>query len=127
FLLTYADSLAGSENVEQLFLLDQLKTTEGLESNLNMPVREDDLAYVIYTSGTTGTPKGVMIEHRNLTNYVHWFVTSRGIGREDRTMLLSSAGFDLCYTALYPALVGGCELHLLDRQDIVDPRYVLDY
>ncbi|GIO85790.1 hypothetical protein J25TS5_27220 [Paenibacillus faecis] len=127
FLLTYADSLAGSENVEQLFLLDQLKTTEGLESNLNMPVREGDLAYVIYTSGTTGTPKGVMIEHRNLTNYVHWFVTSRGIGRDDRTMLLSSAGFDLCYTALYPALVSGCELHLLDRQDIVDPRYVLDY
>ena len=75
---------------------------------MNIPVKEDDLAYLIYTSGTTGTPKGVMIEQRNLVNYVHWFVTSQRIDGTDKTMLLSSPGFDLCYTALYPALAGGC-------------------
>lgn len=94
---------------------------------MNIPVKEDDLAYLIYTSGTTGTPKGVMIEQRNLVNYVHWFVTSQRIDGTDKTMLLSSPGFDLCYTALYPALAGGCELHLLDRHDYVDPAFVLDY
>src|SRR5205807_7079147 len=31
----------------------------------------DDLAYVIYTSGSTGQPKGVMIEHRALANFVN--------------------------------------------------------
>ncbi len=29
----------------------------------------DDLAYVIYTSGSTGQPKGVMVRHRNVTNF----------------------------------------------------------
>lgn len=28
-----------------------------------------DLAYVIYTSGSSGTPKGVMLEHRQVTNF----------------------------------------------------------
>jgi amino acid adenylation domain-containing protein/non-ribosomal peptide synthase protein (TIGR01720 family) len=127
FLLTYADSLFEEETERQLFLLDRLKTSEGQEHNLNIPLSEDDLAYVIYTSGTTGTPKGVMIEHRNLTNYVHWFTTTQKVDNKGKTVLLSSAGFDLCYTALYPALVSGCELHLLDRYDYSDPQYVLDY
>ncbi|WP_366294821.1 amino acid adenylation domain-containing protein [Paenibacillus sp. AN1007] len=127
FLLTYASDLFAAETADQLFLLDHLKTTEGLEKNLYIPVKEDDLAYLIYTSGTTGIPKGVMIEHRNLVNYVHWFATSQRIDETGKTMLLSSPGFDLCYTALYPALACGCELHLLDRHDYVDPAFVLDY
>jgi amino acid adenylation domain-containing protein len=31
--------------------------------------RPEHLAYVIYTSGSTGVPKGVMLEHRNVTSF----------------------------------------------------------
>ena len=34
------------------------------------------LAYVIYTSGSTGAPKGVMIAHANLANYLRWVGTT---------------------------------------------------
>src|SRR6185436_10177776 len=34
----------------------------------------DNLAYVIYTSGSTGAPKGAMILHRGLVNYLGWCV-----------------------------------------------------
>ncbi|TOG44069.1 AMP-binding protein, partial [Vibrio parahaemolyticus] len=54
-----------------------------------------NLAYVIYTSGTTGKPKGVQIEHRNLTNYVSWFSEEAGLTENDKTVLLSSYAFDL--------------------------------
>lgn len=33
-------------------------------------INENNLAYIIFTSGTTGKPKGVMVEHGNLSNFV---------------------------------------------------------
>ncbi|WP_370510732.1 AMP-binding protein, partial [Paenibacillus odorifer] len=40
------------------------------EANLTLNATSNDLAYMIYTSGTTGNPKGVMIEHRSVVNFI---------------------------------------------------------
>ncbi|MDM1553019.1 MULTISPECIES: non-ribosomal peptide synthetase [Chryseobacterium] len=38
--------------------------------NLSVISKPEHLMYVIYTSGTTGYPKGVMIENKNVVNYI---------------------------------------------------------
>src|SRR5262249_42948694 len=44
----------------------------------------DHLAYLLYTSGSTGQPKGAMIPHRGLVNYLRWAISAypaaEGIG-----------------------------------------------
>ena len=40
-------------------------------SNPNPDIKPNSLAYLIYTSGSTGLPKGVMLEHKNLTNFAY--------------------------------------------------------
>lgn len=55
-----------------------------------------DLAYVIYTSGSTGQPKGVMIEHGNLANYLlalnhELRITSRDVYLHTASIAFSSS------------------------------------
>ncbi|MBR5090241.1 MAG: amino acid adenylation domain-containing protein [Ruminiclostridium sp.] len=57
----------------EVITVEEILQTEQLsDRNISFPqVSENDLAYCIYTSGTTGRPKGVLIEHRNIANYVN--------------------------------------------------------
>ncbi len=50
----------------QLTVLDIYPNTKPIVLNRT----PQDLCYIIYTSGTTGKPKGVLLEHRNVVNYL---------------------------------------------------------
>jgi amino acid adenylation domain-containing protein len=75
-------------------------------------VDPDALAYLIYTSGTTGRPKGVMVTHRGLMNYLWWTVDTY-LQAPGGTALFSSAAFDLGVPNLYTSLLRGRPVHLL--------------
>lgn len=74
-----------------------------------------DLAYVIYTSGTTGQPKGVMIEQRSLSSLCHWFTRHYAITPEDRTTAFAPFIFDASVWEIFPMLVQGATVHILDN------------
>ncbi|MEI6124400.1 MAG: Pls/PosA family non-ribosomal peptide synthetase [Bacteroidota bacterium] len=53
-----------------------------------------NLCYIIYTSGTTGKPKGVLLEHRNVVNYIHGAQQIYSINHSDRALQGFSVSFD---------------------------------
>ncbi len=68
-------------------------------------------AYVIYTSGSSGRPKGVMITHASLVNYLARVrQTYRHLA--GRTLLISPVSFDGSVSALYGCLLSGGQLCL---------------
>lgn len=69
--------------------------------------KSNDLAYVIYTSGSTGNPKGVMVEHRNATNF---FVGMDEVIRHDPPgvwLAVTSLSFDISVLELLWTLTRG--------------------
>jgi surfactin family lipopeptide synthetase B len=100
-------------------------------TNARSPARAEDGAYLIYTSGTTGSPKGVVIEHRSLVNYVRWFRRRYGIDDSHTAALLTSYAFDLGYTTLWTTILSGGCVHFLTRSTCEDAaavaRYVRDH
>jgi amino acid adenylation domain-containing protein len=94
---------------------------------LRVRVAPEDLAYVIYTSGSTGTPKAVAIGHDSLLNLVEWHIHAFGVTPRDRASQLASIGFDAAGWELWPYLVSGASVHLVDDETRTGPDLLRDW
>jgi amino acid adenylation domain-containing protein len=78
-----------------------------------------DLAYIIYTSGSTGDPKGVMVHHGGLANYLRWTADAYAARGSGGSPFFTSIGFDLGVPSLFAPLLVGQAVDLLP--DPLDP------
>ena len=78
-------------------------------------VELEDEAYVLYTSGTTGTPKGVIIGHEALVNYVTWAAKAYQFNSTTITPLFAPLTFDFTITSIFPPLLGGSIIQIFEQ------------
>ncbi|MER8904316.1 amino acid adenylation domain-containing protein [Mesorhizobium sp. M0772] len=84
--------------------------------NLDLAAAADSLAYAIYTSGSTGGPKGVLVEHRALTNVLMSIGQDLGDCARTRLLALTTISFDIASLELLLPLVHGGTLELLGEE-----------
>lgn len=84
-------------------------------SNLAAAAIPSNLAYVIYTSGSTGQPKGVMIQHYSLVNYLCWAIKAYEVEGKGSVPVHSSIASDSTVASLYPPLLAGGQIELLPK------------
>ena len=98
--------------IELICVYDLLLPTENDVPNgqKEIKIAKHDPAYIIYTSGSTGNPKGVIVEHFGLMNYIFWGMEAYSLNAADVVPLYTSIAFDLTLTSIYIPLVCGAEI-----------------
>ncbi|MBS0344142.1 MAG: AMP-binding protein, partial [Proteobacteria bacterium] len=81
-----------------------------------------NLAYVIYTSGSTGVPKGVLIEHRQVSRLFGATQPWYGFGAQDVWTLFHSFAFDFSVWEIWGALLYGGQLVVVPQLTTRDPQ-----
>ncbi|WP_162034216.1 non-ribosomal peptide synthetase, partial [Chryseobacterium potabilaquae] len=84
--------------------------------NPRTQVSSSDLSYVIYTSGTTGKPKGVMIEHTSMVNFVCCMIDSHRLTEYTHVGCYSNYVFDVFVSESFPVLCHGNTLWLYSNE-----------
>ncbi len=102
---------------QDLDIQDIQNTEDNLLATSSLPKpTPEDLAYIIYTSGSTGNPKGVMIEHRALAEYVLVDIQEFGLQKSDRLLQFAAVTFDLSVAEIFPCLASGSTLYLRTQE-----------
>lgn len=101
--------LTGSLSPGQIIHLDDPAIYSGDNEKPGLPVvvPPENPVYIIYTSGSTGQPKGVVLEHRGVINYIHWAAGQYVRNEKAAFPLYTSFSFDLTVTSIFTPLITG--------------------
>ena len=98
------------------------------QTNLPPPYKniDKDIAHIIYTSGSTGSPKGVMISHLNIMNYIDWAVDFFQISSEDVVLGTAPFTFDMSTFDIFAPMKAGAQLCIAPESSLLFPKKLFD-
>lgn len=109
-------------SVQSLSLNEDSIFTHHSKYNLNRVVKSESLMYVIYTSGSTGEPKGVMVEHRSVVNFLYGMQEQLKLRSHDCLLAITPISFDISTLEIYLPLMNGLKCVISDQATISDGR-----
>ena len=127
---------AGKAAAEEIFpgfpiaVIGQLTQSEPDDARL-LAVRQRSIdtnpLYVNFTSGSTGSPKGIVVAHRSVLDFIGCFTEIFQITQEDIIANQAPFDFDVSVKDIYSALLTGATLVIVPRRLFSAPAALIDF
>ncbi len=125
----HLDALSGFYEGDVLVLEDMLTKDALINEVISFLDRQVDTdpVYSIFTSGSTGVPKGVVISHRGVIDYIDWAVDTFKI--DSNTIIGNQAPFyfDNSTLDIYLMYATGATLNVIPESLFAFPAKLMDY
>lgn len=122
---------------EKLITLDEFKTASSSDGDAatkftalaerRLRAIDTDPVCIINTSGSTGVPKSVVMNHRNVIDFIDWTLETFSFGPGDVFGSLSPFHFDIYTLELYVALATGAAISIIPDALAPFPAKLVDH
>lgn len=118
-----------SENCEVLNIEELLQTEidESKLETIRSQALDVDPLYANFTSGSTGVPKGVVVSHRSVIDFINVFTEKFNINEKDIIGNQAPFDFDVSVKDIYSCIKTGATLLIIPRKLFMAPTKLLDY
>ena len=131
-IITNKENFELAENIfgNTVYLIDELKAATdncALLSGIRKNATDTDPIYANFTSGSTGVPKGVLVSHRSVIDFIDNFTEIFSIGESDIIGNQAPFDFDVSVKDIYSCLKTGAKLIIIPMRLFSSPAALLDF
>ncbi len=108
-------------------LAENITVDEGKLQKIRREFVDVNPLYVNFTSGSTGVPKGVVVSHRSVIEFISCFTKIFGIRETDIIGNQAPFDFDVSVKDIYSGLMTGAKVQLIPKKYFSMPTQLMDY
>lgn len=122
----YYEKVDFLNNTLKLNLLEE-SSRENMLFEKYESVLDVDPLYVLFTSGSTGQPKGVVISHKSVIDYVEWLESKFEFSTETIFGNQAPFYFDNSVLDIYSTIKNGAQMVIIPERMFLFPQALLEY
>ncbi len=99
---------------------------EQVDESINRIIDTDPL-YINFTSGSTGIPKGIVVSHRSVLDFIRYFTDIFDITEKDVIANQAPFDFDVSVKDIYSCMYTGASLVIVPKELFSKPVELIDF